>query len=522
MKAPMFTAFAKALGVAFTAAQLVCYRVMFDGVDPVALEPGERTIAAQLFGDAGVVPPLARETAVFVKGARIGGTRFGALRLLQLALTVDLSTLAPGEIASALIVAPDQRLARQGFRYALGAIRADASLRKRIVDKPTKDAVTLKRPDGKLVTIETLPATRGGTSLRARSLVGVLFSEAAFFRDENYEVNDAELFRAVAPRLLPGGQIIIESTPWAEAGLLHELFEKNHGAPTTALAAHCPTLVMRGDDERLQRIVAAEYERDEENAEREFGARFLSAGTSLFFDPKAIDACVVDYELPLPPVAWRDHSHAGADTGFTSDSSAIAVVGRRENSVCVVALDEVRPEKGKPLKPSAVVRGWAASASVYACPFVVADGHYRESVREYLNEAGLELRDAPAGQGGKASSYVELRKMINEGRITLPKHARLLAQLKKVTAKPQPGGGLKISSPRSRTGHGDLVSALVLAVWAHQGHDVEDDCELLVVSRGTGRGVHFTDSSRSTEEIQKRDPLLREAILARYRKQGIA
>ena len=72
-------------------------------------------------------------------------------------------------------------------------------------------------------TLEALPATRGGSALRGRSLVGAVLDEAAFFRDEDYSVNDAEIYRAVAPRILPEGQTIIASTPWAEGvGLLQQ------------------------------------------------------------------------------------------------------------------------------------------------------------------------------------------------------------------------------------------------------------------------------------------------------------
>ena len=55
---------------------------------------------------------------------------------------------------------------------------------------------------------------------------------------------------------------------------------------------------------------------------------------------------------------------------------------------------------------------------------------------------------------------------MHEGRIKLPKNPRLIRQLKEVVAKPTPGGGLSITSPRRKgAGHGDLVSALVLAIW---------------------------------------------------------
>ena len=65
------------------------------------------------------------------------------------------------------------------------------------------------------------------------------------------------------------------------------------------------------------------------------------------------------------------------------------------------------------------------------------------------------------------------KKLIHEGRIRLPNHPRLLSQLRSVVSKPTPGGGLTISIPRRRgQGHGDLVSAAVLAIWqAHRARE---------------------------------------------------
>jgi hypothetical protein len=66
---------------------------------------------------------------LLVKGARIGASYIvAALDSLYRALTANLSTLAPGEQATALVVAPDLRLARQVLRYALGAAQGVASI----------------------------------------------------------------------------------------------------------------------------------------------------------------------------------------------------------------------------------------------------------------------------------------------------------------------------------------------------------------------------------------------------------
>lgn len=279
-----YTDFVAGLGVTLTAGQLAMSAVAFDGGD---LDGGE--LCEELFGSVTEIPDIARRVVVIKKGARIGGSYLSALRALHLATTVSLERMAPGEVASAIIVAPDLRLARQTLRFALGAARSTPELASAIASE-TEDSFTLSlgRHD---VVIECLPATRGGTATRGRSLVAAVFSECAFFRDADFVVNDEELYRAVLPRIMPGGQLVIESTPWAEAGLLYQLFADNFGAPKTALAVDAPTLTMR-DDEHTRGIVEMEYERDPENARREFGAEFMTAGSGLFFDAEALERCL--------------------------------------------------------------------------------------------------------------------------------------------------------------------------------------------------------------------------------------
>lgn len=457
----------RVLRVKLTPGQRIVCRVAYDGVNPCDLEGEERDLARRIFGDVEVIPDEARHTIVAVCGARGGKSYiFCALRLLHLALTVPLNSLAPGEVASGLIVAPDLRLARQCMRYALGAAKANKEIAQRIASE-SADGFVLSRENGRTVAIECLPATRGGSALRGRSLPCAVFDESAFFRDEDFVVNDAELYKAVAPRVLPEGQVILASTPWAEGmGLLYELFHENHGAPRTALAAHAPTLLLR-DDPRTRSIVERERDRDPDNASREFDAIFMSAGSGLFFDPHAVDRAV-DGSVPLPmPYENRAVVAAGADFGFKSDSSALIVAQFDGELYRVADLLELRPQRGQPLQPSAVVATFADTARRYHVTSLVADRHYEEAIREHLGAHGLTLFAAADGLTGKVETYSRARALIHDGRVRLPNHPRLISQLKAIVSKPTPGGGLSISSPRrANGGHGDLVSALVLALAA--------------------------------------------------------
>jgi hypothetical protein len=159
-----FVAFVeRVLGVRLTPGQRVVCRIAYDGANPCDLEGDERELAHRIFGNVDVIPDEARHTVVAVCGARGGKSYvFCALRLLHLALTVPLNTMAPGEVASALIVAPDLRLARQCMRYALGAAKANRDIAQRISSE-SADGFVLARENGRTVAIECLPATRGGS-----------------------------------------------------------------------------------------------------------------------------------------------------------------------------------------------------------------------------------------------------------------------------------------------------------------------------------------------------------------------
>lgn len=462
-----------------TRPQRVWVLVSIDGVDPADLTGADRDIARRLFGDAERVPPEARHVVAMLKGARVGGTWLCALYLLFRAVYADLAGLAAGEQAFSVVVAPDMRLGRQALRYAHGAAKECPELAALIVAE-TSDSFTVQREDGRQVVVECLPASRGGAAQRGRTLVAALLDEASFFRDpDSGVINDTEVYRALVVRVLPGGKMLIISTAWLESGLLHNLVQKNHGKPTAAVASICPTLEMR-DDDRIRQIVAEERERDPLNASREFDAEPMPGGAAAFFDPRAVDAAV-DEALVLPrPRAEFVSVGVGADFGFRSDSSALVVVQRDTEVYTVSDVVELRPEKDKPLQPSAVVANFAGVANRYGATSVRADGHYRESIREHLSHSKLYLWPAPEGAIGKAETYQLARTLLLEKRVRLPKHDRLLRQAKEVIARPTAGGGVSISSPRWRTGgHGDLVSAFVLALYDAHGRAVPERPEAI-------------------------------------------
>lgn len=438
-----------------------------EGIAPTTLddETCERHFGCALGG----LPTAAVRTVVVRAGGRGGKTsRLLAPKALHAAWTVPLPTLGPGEHGFAILIAPDLPLARQTFSFVRGYVEASPTLSAALVGEPTKEKLTLRRPDGRLVTVRCVAATRGGKGGRGKTLVFAGLDEACFFFDEaSGVINDAEIYRAVIQRIVPGGQCWIVSTPWiAQVGLLEELLAKNLGSHTQALCAVAPTRALNPTWDPTGEIEADLRENDPDNAAREIDAIPLAAGSNCFFDRSVIDAAMAE-ERPevLAPTPGGSYG-AGGDFAFRRDSSALAITEALEAVYQLARLDEQRPAKGIPLKPSAVAGDFASILTSYGVGEVACDDHERAAVDAELVQHGITTCSLPSGQAGKAQTYTFTRTLLREGRLGLPAHARLKRQMQAVTVRAMPGGGLAITSPRQAGGgHGDLVSALVASVW---------------------------------------------------------
>jgi hypothetical protein len=471
---PTFTAFCARLSVDLSQAQRILVSVTFDGLNPQDLPEADQGIARQLFGGVLTFPQVTRAVLVAVCGAR-GGKSYilSAVYSLWRALYADLSTMAPGEVAVALLVAPDLGLARQDLNYVKGAVKADPELAA-LITADNADELVLMRPDGQPVSILCRAAGRGGAGLRGKSLVSAILDECAFFRDKSAVVNDKDVFDAVSPRVLPGGLVVVASTPWAEAGLLFDEFTLNFGHPVTAMAVTAPTLLLF-PSQRNRDAIDREEARDPDNARREFGAEFMAVGAGTFFDR---DACVVDEDAEPRTNASRGvNVGVGGDMALVRDAAALVVIHEENGEYTIAEVIEYVPKKGEPLKLSAVVKEFAAAAKRHGADTIEVDHHELEASREHLPD-DVSLRACDGGQQGKIDTYTRLRDLLHAGKIRIPpQFQRLANQLRDVVKRPTTGGGLRIFSPHRNNVHGDIVSATVLA--------------LDMISEGSGNGGGF-------------------------------
>lgn len=464
-----FVDFCAELNVKLEPGQRVIAKVAYDGVNPKALKAEEKQLALQIFGDIQEVQKVSRGVFTAVCGAR-GGKSYVllGLRVLWGALRRDFSKVVPGNVPVGLIVAPGIKLARETLAYVEGAVREHPTLSAALLSD-SDDTLLLQRPDGRKVSIEVLPATRGGASIRGRWYTDAALDECAFFRDESFIVNDKDIYNAASPRILPGGQMLLASTPWAESGLLYELFRENWGAPATALVAHAPTLTLRNLPE-VREIVDRERLRDPSNCDREYLAIFSPIGAEQFFSAAEIDACTESYPLGQK-AEYGDQVIAACDLGFRHDCSVLVVVHLNSKEVRrVVEVVELIPKPGAPLRPSEVLSTFVEVCKKHGATYVIGDHHYKETICEFLAESDIGYMDAPSQP---ADAYIKARALLREGLVVLPEHERLLRQMRETKSRLTPGGTVSISNPRwKKGGHGDIVSALVLALWASAGDTI--------------------------------------------------
>lgn len=435
------------------------------------------------------LPREKRRLVVVGAGGRGGKTsRLLAPKAVHAAWTVPLPTLADGEVAVSLLVAPKRRLAMQAFAMVRGIIMRSPILRAAVVDesKGAMLSITLQRPDGTRVRVEVGSANRGGQDARAYTLVFCGLDEAAFFyADDGYTVTDAEIFDAAFQRIVPGGQLWIVSTPWIDGvGIMEAYIASDWGTHVNALvAARVGTRELNptwDTDGEIERAIRSRPGGDE-IADREILALPLAKGSSSFFDPAAIKAACER----TPPDGKATGAGAGADFGHTSDASALGVSSRFAGATAAappifaaLVAAEIASASGQ--TPSATYAAFADLLTARGVKTFAADGHYKEAVREAFAKRGITYIEAPEGNDGKTITYLHARDALVEGRLCLgglppADRARLAAQLRGVISKPMDGGRIKLSFPRRRLadvltgnasgGHGDSVSALVLSLW---------------------------------------------------------
>jgi hypothetical protein len=302
--------------------------------------------------------------------------------------------LAPGELATVMVLASDRRQATVILRYIKGLLSGSPMLAATVVNE-TQESVELQ---GR-VSIEV--HTCSFRSVRGRTVVAALLDEVAFWKDEASANPDTEVLAAVAPSManVPGAMLLCASTPYARKGALWEAYEKHYGKDDAEpLVWKAPTRAM--NPKVPQSIIDAALARDEAANRAEYLVEFRS-DVEAFVRLDVVQGCVGTYvqraPAGVPYFAFVDPS------GGSSDSFTMAIAHREKlNEIHVDAVFEKRA----PFQPSPVVDEFADMLKHYGVRMVTGDKYAGEWPREAFRRHSIEYRIAPKS---KSELYQALR-----------------------------------------------------------------------------------------------------------------
>ena len=359
---------------------------------------------------------------VVVAGVRGGKSLLAGCAAVKGCLSADLTKLKPHEIPRYSIVAPTTDNAAATFRLLVGAVTSSPKLKRLVVGDPTADTLTLRRPDGRVVEIVVVAASRGAVTLRSRWSAGFCLDEVALFGSEptGAVVNAEELLRAAETRLVPDAQGWLISSPFGPQGLLYQLYTDHFGGPGRVLVVHAPTRAMNPSFPEEQ--VEAIRSRSPDVAAREYDAQWIDAETA-FFDAKGIDRATRSEPLVIPYEDGHDYV-AVIDPGFRGNAFTMAVATQRQTTEglkrSIVLAREWRGSKVTPLRPRDVFAEIATDLHRYKIDLVFSDQYAGDALRDVADTVGITLLAEPATQASKVEMYRNLETGFRTDAIELP------------------------------------------------------------------------------------------------------
>ena len=410
-------------------------------------------------------PPGKRVRELWAVVGRRGGKDSVASAIATVAALGDYrGLLRPGEKATVMCLACDRDQAKIVHRYIAGYFNTVPLLQPLAIHETNQG---LQLNNG----VEIIVATNSFRSVRGRTIVCVIFDEAAYWRDDEFANPDVETYNAVLPSLvtLPGSMLVGISTPYRRSGLLFDRWRRYYGENDDDV------LVVKGPSTTFnplvpQRLIDAEMERDPEVANAEWMAEWRS-DLADFVARDAVDAAVVPDRFELPPVSGLVYSGFVDPSGAAVDSMTLGIAHRdRDGRGLLDALREVRP----PFSPEAVVAEFADLLRSYRVGQVTGDHWGGEWPREQFAKHGI--RYVPSDKV-KSAIYLEFLPLLNSGRVELLDHPRLISQLCSLERRTSRGGKDSIDHPKGA--HDDVVNsaagALVLAAAGPPGFYISDE-----------------------------------------------
>lgn len=340
-----------------------------------------------------------------------------------------------------LLVSPTQDSSLNLFRIILGFVAKSQEIRWSI-RRDTADTLEFKNNS----IIRSLSAQ--SLALRGLENTAVILDEVSSL--ENPESVMSALTPSLASRT--NSQLILISTPRAKQGLLWDAWQNQLYAKR-----HYPSTINKHVDNSW-------IELEKQNLPAEiFRMEYLAEwceDVDVFFKTEVIERCVQNYSLTSFPEPGTKY-WAGVDWGAKHDASLITIVGKGADGVLKVC--NIIEMINVPFSVQLQRLGHLHASYQFQLVCVEEAGLSIPLVQELAQDNSMRLLRFIPTLKNKEEIYLHLLKKMENLELILPKHPKLIYQLKMFQYVVTPSG-MKLH--HAGQGHDDFPDSLAFALWA--------------------------------------------------------
>jgi len=393
-------------------------------------------------------PAEACEELWLVVGRRGGKSNVAALLAVYEAVFNDhRQKLAPGEVATVMVLAADRKQARSVFRYITGLIESNPMI-KAMVIRQDSESIELNNRCVIEVTTASFRAVRG------YSVACCIADEVAFWRSEDSANPDYEVLNAIRPAMATlDGKLIVLSSPYAKRGELWSSYKRHFGQDGPILVAQAPTRTMNPN--LPQKVVDRAMERDPAAASAEYMAQFRNDIES-FINRDVVESCARPQPLELAPTRGCRYFAFVDPAGGGQDEFCLAI-GHREEKRTIV--DLVRARKGTPAE---IVEEFATLLKFYGLRSATSDRYAGSWPADEFQRHGIKVEQSAKP---KSDLYKDALSAFNSGQVEIPPDDRLITQLVGLERRTARGG--RDSIDHAPGGHDDRANVVAGLVASH-------------------------------------------------------
>jgi hypothetical protein len=445
------------LGASFQGASWRPWHVLAKLISGEPLDEAETRLVLECTGRK-TLPTKPPRRLYLLVGRRGGKSRFlAALGVWVAALGGEWhAQMAPGEVATVMLIGADRRQAQTLRRYCDGLLQSPLLAGE--VVRSTAERVELR--SGAALEI----VTNDARTIRSRSAIAILGDEASFWRaDGESSSSDEEVVAAAAPSLMTaphGGFLILSSTTYRKRGLMFDRYRAFYGnddaeelvwlAPSAAMNSTLPAA-----------DIARELAADPAKNRAEFLSEWRDDLTS-FIPADALDAATDKRIIQRPPSSDYTTKYFGfidAAGGAHAGSDSFALAICRAGKDGMVYLDRL-VERTPPFDPMNTIKELCAVLRSFRIKSVHGD-HFSSgfAAPEFLRN-GIRYWTAPRN---KSEFYLAALPLILSGRLRLLDDEKLRKQFSQLERTLHSGGRETVDDPGRSSSHDDLANVVAAA-----------------------------------------------------------